>query len=161
LQDTLGIHYDDHGLYKELIDLIKAKTWRVNELVILTIHLPKVTKDVIEVLAIDILPPFSNRSNSHIEEIMISALQKMANSNLVDLLVGLKSGFKQDSGSKTRERKNKDRSFDVTSALPLVAMLSRRGICIPPNRLVVPSCRINFWTWRARVIKDMCLKKVE
>jgi hypothetical protein len=32
----------------------------VNELVILTIHLAEVTKDVIEVLAIDILPLFSN-----------------------------------------------------------------------------------------------------
>jgi hypothetical protein len=52
LQDTLGVHYDDLGLYKELLDLIKAKVWRVNELVILTIHLVEVTKDVIEVLAI-------------------------------------------------------------------------------------------------------------
>jgi hypothetical protein len=32
----------------------------MNELVILIIHLAKVIKDVIEVLAIDILPPFSN-----------------------------------------------------------------------------------------------------
>ena len=127
LQDTLGIHYDDHGFYKELIDLIKAKTWRMNELVILTIYLPKVIKDVIEVLAIDILPPFSNRSNSHIEEFMTSALQKMANSNLVNFLFGLKSRFNQGFGSKTRERKNndiKDHSFDVASALLLVVMFS-------------------------------------
>jgi hypothetical protein len=60
LQDTLGIHYDDLGLYKELLDLIEVKVWRVNELIILTIHLAEVTKDVIEVLAIDILPLFSN-----------------------------------------------------------------------------------------------------
>jgi hypothetical protein len=48
------------GLYKELLDLVEAKAWRVNELVILTIHRAKLTEDVIEVLAIDILPPFSN-----------------------------------------------------------------------------------------------------
>jgi hypothetical protein len=61
LQDTLGIHYDDLGSYKELLDLIEAKAWRVNELVILTIHLAKVTKDGTEALTIDILPSLSNR----------------------------------------------------------------------------------------------------
>jgi hypothetical protein len=60
LQDMLGIHYDDLGSYKELLDLIEDKAWRVNELVILTIQLVEVTKDVIEVLAIEILPSFSN-----------------------------------------------------------------------------------------------------
>jgi hypothetical protein len=60
-------------------------------------------KDVIEVLAIDILPLFSNRSYSHVQEIRISALGKMADSNSVHLLVGLNSGFKLDYGSKTRE----------------------------------------------------------
>jgi hypothetical protein len=84
-QDTLGIHYDDLGSYKELHHFIEAKAWRVNELVILTIHLAKVTKDVIEVLAIDILPPFSNGRNNHVLEIMTSALGIMADSNLVDL----------------------------------------------------------------------------
>jgi hypothetical protein len=48
------------GSYKELLHFIEAKAWKVNELVILIIHLAKVTKDVIEVLAIDILSPFSN-----------------------------------------------------------------------------------------------------
>jgi hypothetical protein len=48
------------GSNKELFDLIETKAWRVNELVILTIHLAEVMEDVIEVLAIDILPPFSN-----------------------------------------------------------------------------------------------------
>jgi hypothetical protein len=96
------------GLYKELLDLIEAKAWRVNELVILTIHLAEVMEDVIEVLAIDILPPFSNRRHSHVEEIRTSALRKMADSNL--------------------NSDTKDRSFDVASALPLVAMLSRRGV---------------------------------
>jgi hypothetical protein len=66
LQDTLGIHYDDLGLYKELLYFIKAKAWKVNELVILRIHLAKVTKDIIEVLAIDILPSFSNQCNNHV-----------------------------------------------------------------------------------------------
>jgi hypothetical protein len=47
-QETLRIHYDDLGLYKELLHFIEAKTWKVNELVILTIHLAKVTKGVIE-----------------------------------------------------------------------------------------------------------------
>jgi hypothetical protein len=54
----------------------------------------------------------------------------------------------------------KNHSFDVASALPVVAMLSRWGVCIPPNRLVVSSCRINVRIWRAKVIKDRCLKKV-
>jgi hypothetical protein len=66
----------------------------------------------------------------------------MADSNSVDLLVGFNSGLKQDYGSKTMKRKNsdtKDHSFDVASALPLVVMLSRRGICIPPNGFAVPS----------------------
>jgi hypothetical protein len=48
------------GSYKELLDLGEAKARRVNEFVILTIHLAEVTEDVIEVLAIDIPPPFSN-----------------------------------------------------------------------------------------------------
>jgi hypothetical protein len=60
----------------------------VNELVILTIHLAKVTKEVIEVLAIDIQPSFSNQCHSHIQEIMTSALWKMPYSNSVDLLIG-------------------------------------------------------------------------
>jgi hypothetical protein len=118
------------------------KTQRVNELVILTIHLAEVTKDVIEVLAIDILPPFPKRRHNHVEEIRTCALRKMADSNSVDLLVGFNSGLKQDYGSKTGKRKNsdtKDCSFDVASALPLAAMLSRRGVCILPNGLVVPS----------------------
>jgi hypothetical protein len=149
-------------LYKGLLDLIEAKAWRVNELVILTIHLAEVMEVGIKVLAIDILPPFSNRCHSHVQEIRTSALRKMADSNSVDLLVGFNSRLKRDYGSKTRERKNsdtKDRSFDVVSALPLVAMLSRRGICILPNGLAVPSCRINIRIWRARVIKDrvVCL----
>jgi hypothetical protein len=55
---TLGIHYDDLGSYKELLHFIEAKAWRVNEFVILRIYLAKVTKDVIEVLAIHILPLF-------------------------------------------------------------------------------------------------------
>jgi hypothetical protein len=59
MQNSLGIHYDNLGSYKELLDLGEAKAQRVNELVILTIHLVEITEDVIEVLAIDILPPFS------------------------------------------------------------------------------------------------------
>jgi hypothetical protein len=93
------------------------------------------------VLAIDILPSFSNGRHSHVQEIRTSALRKMADNNL-------NSGLKRDYGSKTRERKNsdtKDRSFDVTSALSLLVMLSCRGICIPPNGRAIPSCRINVW----------------
>jgi hypothetical protein len=82
------------GLYKELLDLIEAKAWRVNELVIITIHLAEVTKDVVEVLTIDIRRPFSNRRHSHVEEIRTYALRKMANSNSVYLLVGFNSGLK-------------------------------------------------------------------
>jgi hypothetical protein len=148
-------------LYKGLLDLIEAKAWRVNELAITTIHLAEVTEDVIKMFAIDRLPPFSNRCHSHVQEIRTSALGKMADSNSVDLLVGFNSGLKRDYGSKTRERKNsdtKDRSFDVASTLPLIAMLNRRGVCIPPNGLAVPSCRINIRVWRARVIKDKCFK---
>jgi hypothetical protein len=66
MQDSLGIHYDNLGSYKELLHLIEAKAWRVNELVTLTIHLAEVTEDVIEVLAIDILPSFSKRCHSHV-----------------------------------------------------------------------------------------------
>jgi hypothetical protein len=148
---------------KELLDLIEAKAWRVNELVILTIHLAKGTEDVIEVLIIDIRRPFSNRCHSHVEEIRTCVLRKMADSNSVDPLVVFNSGLKRDYGSKTRERKKsdtKDRSLDVASALPLVAMLSRRGVYIPPNGLTVPGCRMNIRIWWARVIKDRCLKKV-
>jgi hypothetical protein len=140
MRNSLGIHYDNLGSYKELLDLIEAKAWRVDELVILTIHLAEVTEDVIEVLAIDILPPFPKRRHSHVEEIRTCVFRKMADSNSVDLLVN--SGLKRDYGSKTRKRKNsdtKDHSFDVASALLLVAMLSRRGVCIPPNGLTVPS----------------------
>jgi hypothetical protein len=142
MRNSLGIHYDNLGSYKELLDLGEAKARRVNELVILTIHLTKVTEDVIEVLAIDILPLFSKRCHNHVEEIRTCALRKMADGNLVDLLIGFNSRLKQDYGSKTRKRKNsdtKDRSFDVASALPLVAMLSRQGVCIPPNGLTAPS----------------------
>jgi hypothetical protein len=67
----------------------------VNELVILTIYLAEVTKDVIEVFAIDILPPFSNQRYNHVEEIRTCALRKMADSNSVDLLVGFNSGLKK------------------------------------------------------------------
>jgi hypothetical protein len=150
-------------LYKELLDLIEAKAWRVNELVILTIHLVEVTEDVIEVLVIDIQHPFSNQCHSHVEEIRTSALRKMADSNLVYLLVRFNYGLKRDYGSKTRERKisdTKDRFLDIASALPLVVMLNRQGVYIPPNELVVLDCRMNVWIWRARVIKDTCLKKV-
>jgi hypothetical protein len=163
MQNSLGIHYDNLGSYKELLDLIEAKAWRVNELVILTIHLAEVTEDVIEVLAIDILLPFSNQHQNHVEEIRTCVLRKMADSNSVDLLIGFNSGLKRDYGSKTRKRKNsdtKDRSFDVASALPLVAMLNRWGVYIPPNGLAIPGCRMNVRIWRARVIKDRCLKKV-
>jgi hypothetical protein len=149
--------------YKELLDLIEAKTWRMNELVILTIHLAEVTEDVVKVLIIDIWRPFFNRRHSHVEEIRTSILRKMVDSYSVYLLVGFNSGLKRDYGSKTRERKNsdtKDRSLDVASALPLVAMLSRRGVYIPPNGLAVPGCRMNVRIWWARVIKDRCLKKV-
>jgi hypothetical protein len=45
-------------------------------------------------LAIDILPPFSNRCNIHVEEIKTSALGKMDDSNLVNYLVGFNSGLK-------------------------------------------------------------------
>jgi hypothetical protein len=69
MQDSLGIHYDNLGSYKELLHLIEAKAWRVNELVTLTIHLAEVTEDVIEVLAIDILPSFSKRHHSHVQEV--------------------------------------------------------------------------------------------
>jgi hypothetical protein len=151
------------GSYKELFDLIEAKGWRVNKLVILTIHLAEVTEDVVEVFTIDIWHPFSNRRHSHVEEIMTCALWKMADSNSVYLLVGFNSGFKQDYGSKTRERKNsdtKDCPLDIASALPLVAMLSRQGVYIPPIGLAVPGCRMNVRIWRARVIKDRCLKKI-
>jgi hypothetical protein len=146
MRNSLRIHYDNLGSYKELLDLIEAKAWRVNELVIITIHLAEVTEDVIEVLAIDILPPFSNRRNSHVEEIRTCAVRKMVDSNLVDLLVGFNSGLKRDYGSKTRKRKNSDtknRSFDVVSALLLVVMLSRRGVCIPLNGLAILNCRLN------------------
>jgi hypothetical protein len=151
------------GSYEKLLNLIEAKAWRVNELVILTIHLAEVTEDVVEVLTIDIRRPFSNRRHNHIEKIRTCTLRKMADSNSVYLLVGFNSGFKRDYGSKTRERKNsdtKDRPLDIVSALPLVAMLSRRGVYIPPNGLAVPGCRMNVRIWRARVIKDRCLKKV-
>jgi hypothetical protein len=151
------------GLYKELLHLIEAKAWRVNELVILTIHLAEVTEDVIEVLAIDILPSFSNWCHIHVHKIRTCALRKMADSNSVNLLVGFNSGLKRDYGSKTRERKNsdtKDCSFNVANALPLVVMLSRRGVCILPNGLAVPSYRIIIRIWWAKVIKDRSLKKI-
>jgi hypothetical protein len=60
----------------------------VNELVILTIHLAEVTEDVIEVLAIDILPLFSNRRHNHVEEIRTCALRKMAEK--IKLLIKIK-----------------------------------------------------------------------
>jgi hypothetical protein len=148
LQDILGIHYDDLGSYKELLHLIEAKACKVNELVILIIHLAEITKYVIEVLAIDMLPSFFNRRHSHVQEIRTSTLEEMANSNSVDLLVGLNSGLKQDYGSKTRERKNSDtndRAFDVAGALLLVVMLSCWGICILPNRLAIPSDNFPDW----------------
>jgi hypothetical protein len=151
------------GSYKKLLDLIEAKAWRVNELVILTIHLAKVMEDVVEVLTIDIRCLFSNQRHNHVGEIKTCALRKMADSNSVYLLVGFNSGLKRDYGSKTRERKNsdtKDRPLDIVSALPLIAMLNRRGIYIPPNGLVVPGCRMNVRIWWARVIKERCLKKV-
>jgi hypothetical protein len=88
---------------------------------------------------------------------------KITDSNSVDLLVRFNSGLKRDYGSNTREKKNsdtKDRSLDVVSALPLIAMLNRRGVCIPPNGLAVPSSRINVRIWRAKVIKDRCFEKV-
>jgi hypothetical protein len=119
MRNSLGIHYDNLDSYKELLDLIEAKAWRVNELIILTIYLAEIMEDVIEVIAIDILPPFSNRRHNHVEEIRTCALKKMADSNSVDLLVGFNSGLKRDYGSKTRKRKNsdtKDRSFNVASA---------------------------------------------
>jgi hypothetical protein len=72
----------------------------VNALIILKIHLAEVTEDVIEVLAIDILPLFSNRRHNHVEEIRTCALRKMADSNSVDLLVGFNSRLKRDYGSK-------------------------------------------------------------
>jgi hypothetical protein len=150
-------------LYKKLLDLIEAKAWRVNELIILTIYLAEVIEDVGEVLTIDIRCPFSNRRHSHVEEIRTCALTKMADSNSVDLLVGFNSGLKRDYGSKTRERKNsdtKDHPLDIVIVLPLVAMLSHRGIYIMLNGLVVPGCRMYVRIWRARVIKGRCLKKV-
>jgi hypothetical protein len=58
MRNSLEIHYDNLGSYKELLDLGEAKARRVNELVIMTIHLAEVMEDVIEVLAIDILPRF-------------------------------------------------------------------------------------------------------
>jgi hypothetical protein len=60
------------------------------------------------VLAINILPLFSNGSNSHVHKIRTGAFKKMANSNLVDLLVGLNSEPQQDYGTKMWERKNGD-----------------------------------------------------
>jgi hypothetical protein len=84
------------GSYKELLDLIEAKAWRVNELVILIIHLAEVTEDVVEVLTIDIRRPFSNRRHSHVEEIRTCALRKMADSNSVYLLVGFNFELKRD-----------------------------------------------------------------
>jgi hypothetical protein len=161
LQDTLRIHYDDLGSYKELLHLIEAKAWRVNELVILTIHLAAVIKDVIEVLAIDILLSFSNRCHNHVQEIRTSILGKVADSNSVDLLVGLNSELKQDYGSKTRKKQNSDtnsHSLDVPSTLPLIAMLSRQSVCIPPNRLAVASYRIIVWIGPTKVIKARSLK---
>jgi hypothetical protein len=67
-------------------------------------------------------------------------LGKMADNNSVDL-VRLNFGLKRDYGSKNSN--TKDYSFDVASALPLIAMLSHWGFCIPPNGLAIPSCRIN------------------
>jgi hypothetical protein len=72
----------------------------------------------------------------------------MADSNLIDLLVGFHIRLKQNYGSKTKKRKNsdtKDHSFDVTRALLLVAMFNRWGICIPLKGLAILSCRINVW----------------
>jgi hypothetical protein len=84
LQDTLRIHYDNLGLYNKLLHFIEAKAWRVNELVILIVHLTEVTINVIELLAIDILPSFSNQGNSHVHEIRTSIFEKMAKINLVE-----------------------------------------------------------------------------
>jgi hypothetical protein len=108
-------------------------------------------------------PRFPIDAIAMLRKIKTSVLRKMVDSNSIHLLIGFNSGLKRDYGSKTKERKNsdtKDHSFDVASALPLVAMLSRRGVCIPPNGFAVPSCRTNVRIWRARVIKDRCLKKV-
>ena len=71
-----------------MLDLIEAKAWRVTELVILTIHLAEVTKDVIEVLAIHILPRFPIDTTAMLKKSrQTCVLRKMANSNTVDLLV--------------------------------------------------------------------------
>jgi hypothetical protein len=103
------------GLYKELLDLIEAKAWRMNELVILTIHLAEVTEDVVEVLTIDIRRPFSNRRHSHVEEIRTCALRKMADSNFVDLL----SGSTPDSSEIMAPRPGKGRTV-TPRTIPLI-----------------------------------------
>jgi hypothetical protein len=102
-------------LYKELLDLIEAKAWRMNELVILTIHLAEVTEDVVEVLTIDIRRPFSNRRHSHVEEIRTCALRKMADSNFVDLL----SGSTPDSSEIMAPRPGKGRTV-TPRTIPLM-----------------------------------------
>jgi hypothetical protein len=91
------------------------------------------------------LPSISNYCNSHVYKIKISVLWKLANSNLVDFLVGLNFRFKQAYGTKTRKGKNnntKDHPLDVPHVLPLVAMLGHLEVCILPNRFVVPGCGI-------------------
>ena len=83
-------------------------------------------KDVIELLAIDILHLFSNQCNNHIQEIRTSALWKMADSNFIDCLVGFNFRFKWDYSSRTMNGKNndtKDRSFDVKRTLPSMPLL--------------------------------------
>jgi hypothetical protein len=46
--------------YKDFLHFIEPKSWKVNELVSLTIHLTKITVNVIKVFAIEILPSFAN-----------------------------------------------------------------------------------------------------
>jgi hypothetical protein len=60
----------------------------VNELVTLIIHLAELTKDVIEVLAIDILPSFSNWLKNQVHEIKQVHLEKWLIVIRVDLLLG-------------------------------------------------------------------------
>jgi hypothetical protein len=62
------------ALTRSCFTSLKLKAWRVNELVILTIHVTKVAENVINMLTIDILPTFSNGHNNHVYEIKTNAV---------------------------------------------------------------------------------------
>jgi hypothetical protein len=102
----LNVWLDDSGTNKHLLNFIQAEGRNVDELICLVIQFVEVMKDVIKMFAVFIHATLSNGSPVHTSIMGTSTWWKIAECDVINLMVRFNTRRKCNNSTKSRVRKD-------------------------------------------------------